>query len=103
MKATKMKAKRRRHDAKFKSIVALEALKGIKTIQQIAREFDVHPAQVATWKKTVSERLSDVFEPGTSGGSNDDFERERTQLHSKIGELTVQLDFVIKKSKQLGL
>ena len=70
-----MKAKRRRHDAKFKSIVALEALKGIKTIQQIAHDNDVHPAQVTAWNKTVSERLSDVFEPGSSGGSKDDFER----------------------------
>ena len=103
MKATKMKAKRRRHDATFKARVALEALKGIKTIQQIAKEYDVHPGQVAEWKKTVSARLPDVFDRNASGGLDGAFDREREELHSKIGDLTVQLDFVIKKSKQLGL
>jgi transposase len=46
-----MKAKRKRHDVQFKARVALEALKGIKTVQQIAREFDLHPVQVSYWKK----------------------------------------------------
>jgi transposase len=83
--------------------VALEALKGIKTLQQIAKEFDIHPAQVADWKKTLQERLSNVFEGGAAGNGTDDFDAERAALHSKIGELTVKLDFVTKKSKQLGL
>ncbi len=98
-----MKAKRRRHDATFKARVALEALKGIKTIQQIAKEYEVHPGQVAEWKKIVSERLPDVFERGAGVGQGEDFGRERDELHSKIGELTIKLDFVTKKSKQLGL
>ena len=98
-----MKAKRRRHDATFKARVALEALRGIKTIQQIAKEYEVHPGQVAEWKKTVSERLPDVFDRSAAGSGEEAFDREREELHSKIGELTVQLDFVIKKSKQLGL
>ena len=46
-KPVKMKAKRRRHEPEFKARVALEALKGIKTIQQIAKDFDVHPVQVS--------------------------------------------------------
>jgi transposase/putative transposase len=50
-----MKAKRTRHDPEFKARVALEALKGIKTIQQIAKDFDVHPVQVSEWKKTMVE------------------------------------------------
>ena len=98
-----MKAQRRRHDPTFKSRVALEALKGIKTIQQIAKEYEVHPGQVAEWKKTVAERLPDLFERGAGSGEGGTFEREREALHSKIGELTVKLDFVTKKSKQLGL
>lgn len=99
-----MKAKRRRHDPTFKARVALEALKGIKTIQEIAKEFEVHPVQVSEWKRTVQERLSNVFERGASSGAcAEDFESEREALHAKIGELTVKLDFVTKKSKQLGL
>lgn len=100
-----MKAKRRRHDSTFKARVALEALKGVKTIQQIAKEFDVHPVQVSDWKKTVQERLANVFERGAGDaeGASPEFDRERSDLHAKIGELTVQLDFMRKKSKQLGL
>jgi transposase-like protein len=100
-----MKAKRRRHDPQFKARVALEAIKGIKTIQQIAREFEVHPVQVSDWKKTMQEGLAGVFERGSGGGgtSEEEFEREREQLKAIIGDLTVKLEFVTKKSKQLGL
>ena len=49
-----MKAKRKRHAPEFKARVALEALKGVKTVQQIAKEFDVHPVQVSDWKKKLS-------------------------------------------------
>jgi transposase len=48
-----MKAKRRRHDPEFKARVALEALKGVKTIRQIANDYEVHPVQVSDWKKTI--------------------------------------------------
>jgi transposase len=89
-----MKAKRKRYDAAFKARVGLEALKGQRTTQQIAAEFQVHPTQVSEWKKTLSEGIGLPFE---------DFEREREQLHSKIGELTIKVDFLEKKSKQLGL
>ena len=99
-----MKAKHRIHDANFKARVALEAIKGVKTIQEIAKEFEVHPVQVSDWKKVVLERASNVFEPGAcSGQSDEEFERERSKLQAKIGELTVELDFLRKKSKQLGL
>ncbi|MCX6957222.1 MAG: transposase [Verrucomicrobiae bacterium] len=97
-----MKAKRKRHDNAFKAKVGLEALKGIKTIQAIAKEFDLHPMQVSEWKRKLQEILPGAFERGKKGGP-DDFEAEREKLHSKIGQLTIELDFVIKKSKQLGL
>lgn len=98
-----MKAKRRRHDPEFKARVALEALKGIKTIQQIAKEYEVHPVQVSDWKRTMLEGVAGVFERGGEGAGVEDFEREREQLNAKIGELTIKVDFLTKKSKQLGL
>lgn len=98
-----MKAKRRRHDPEFKARVALEALKGIKTIQQIAKEFDIHPVQVSEWKKLMSEGATRVFETGHGKSEAGDFEAERTKLHSKIGQLAVEVDFLTKKSRQLGL
>jgi transposase len=97
-----VKAKRKRHDPQFKARVALEALKGIKTVQQIAKEFDVHPVQVSDWKKKLSTQAGSVFESGRAQ-EQEDFSHERTDLHSKIGELTVMLDFAVKKSKQLGV
>lgn len=97
-----VKAKRKRHDAQFKARVALEALKDIKTVQQIAKEFDVHPVQVSDWKKKLCTQAGSVFETGRQQ-EQEDFSAERTDLHSKIGELTVKLDFVVKKSKQLGV
>ncbi len=98
-----MKAKRRRHDPEFKARVALEALKGIKTIQQIAKDFDIHPVQVSERKKLMSEGATRVFEPGHGKSEAEDFEAERAKLHSKIGQLAVEVDFLTKKSRQLGL
>ena len=98
-----MKAKRKRHDPEFKARVALEAIKGLKTIQQIAKNFEVHPVQVSGWKKRMSEGAAEVFGPGRGKSEEEDFERERDRLHSRIGQLAVEVDFLRKKSKQLGL
>ena len=74
-------------------------------IQQIAKEYDVHPVQVSDWKKAVQEKMGSLFEKGAGGGGQQqqDFEAERAKLHAKIGELTVHVDFLMEKSKQLGL
>lgn len=98
-----MKAKRRRHDPEFKARVAIEALKGVKTIQEIAKEFDIHPVQVCDWKKAMTEGASSIFGRGRAKAASEDFERQRDDLHAKIGQLTVEVDFLRKKSKQLGL
>lgn len=98
-----MKAKRRRHEPEFKARVALEALKGIQTIQQIAKDFDIHPVQVSDWKKAMTAGASGIFGPGRDKADPEDFERQRDELHAKIGQLTVEVDFLRKKSKQLGL
>ena len=56
-----MKRKRRKHSAEFKARVALEAIKGIKTISEIAADFEVHPVMVGTWKKEMLENLPELF------------------------------------------
>ena len=98
-----MKAKRRRHDPEFKARVALEAIRGIKTVQDIAKEFEVHPAQISDWKKTMAQNAASAFGPGAGKTDAGDFERERDRLHAKIGQQAVELDWLTKKSKQLGL
>lgn len=98
-----MKAKRRRHDPAFKARVGLEALKGEKTAQQIAKEYDVHPVQVSEWKVRLSEELPEIFKTIKGKPKEEQFDKEREKLQSKIGELTIQIDYLRKKSKQLGL
>jgi transposase len=105
-KPHKIKTKRTRHEPEFKARVALEALealKGIKTIQQIAKDFDIHPVQVSDWKKALAEGATGIFGPTRDRADSQDFERQRDKLHAKIGQLTIEVDFLRKKSKQLGL
>lgn len=95
------KTKRKRYTGAFKAKVGLEALKGVKTVGQIAREYEVHPVQVTQWKGVVRDRLPELFEVAReSGGDNQDV---IAQLHEKIGQLTVEADWLKKKCKQLGL
>lgn len=97
----KTKPRRKKHNASFKAKVAMEAMLGIKTVAQIAKEYGVHPVQVSQWKTVIRERLPELFDGG--GKQGEDTERLVADLHQKIGELTVDLDYLKKKSKQLGL
>ena len=90
-------AKRRRFTSDFKARVALEALRGDRTIQEIAARHKVHPNQVSAWKKQALEGLGAIFEQGT--GKSDDRETEVRDLHAKIGELAVQNDFLSRALK----
>ena len=96
-----MKRKRKQYTGAFKANVGLEALMGVKTTAQIAREHQVHPLLVTQWKRIVRERLPDLFERGPQ--APDDSEKMIAQLHQKIGQLTVDLDWLKKKCRQLGL
>jgi len=96
-----MKQKRRRYSGALKAKVGLEALMGVKTTSQIAREHQVHPLLVTQWKKIVLDRLPEIFERGQQ--PPDESEKTIAQLHQKIGQLTVDLDWLKKKCRQLGL
>ena len=86
-----MRRPRRNHSAKFKAQVALEAIRGEKTIAEIAAHHEVHPSQVTAWKTQVLENLAGIF--GDNVVAEDGKERIR-ELHAKIGELTVERDFL---------
>jgi transposase len=98
-----MKAKRRRHDPEFKARAALGAFKGVQTIQQNTKEYELHPVQFSDWKKTIQQGVAGVFERGGAGRVEEGFNRTRDQLKAIIGDLTVKLEFMAKNSKQLGL
>jgi transposase-like protein len=97
-----MKRQRRKHTPEFKARIALEAIKGIKTISQIAKEFEVHPVMVSAWKKDMMERLPEVFEKKNTR-KDKHIEQETEQLQRKVGQLTMEVDFLEKKCKQLGI
>jgi len=86
-----MRKPRRNHSAAFKARVALEAIRGEKTVAQIAAHHEVHPIQVTSWKTELLENAATVF--GGDVLAADGKERIRA-LHAKIGELTVERDFL---------
>ena len=90
---------RRRFTADFKAKVALEALRGDKTIQEIAGRHKVHPNQVSIWKRQAVEGLGDVFSNGPDKARMDHDDEVR-DLHAKIGELTVVNDFLARGFKR---
>jgi transposase-like protein len=95
------KIKRKRYTGAFKAKVGLEALMGVKTVGQIAREYQVHPVQVTQWKGVIRDHLPELFEPSRPEG--EDSQELIAHLHEKIGQLTVEADWLKKKCKQLGL
>lgn len=92
-------AKRRRFTDQFKAKVALEALRGDKTIQEIAARHQVHPNQVSTWKRQAMAGLGAVFSNGADQAHRD-HEAEVHDLHAKIGQLTVERDFLARGLKR---
>ena len=89
--------KRKVHTPEFKAKVGLEALRGVKTINEIGQEYGVHPAQVGHWKKEIQEQAKTLFE-GKRGPSAIAAHQEPELLYSEIGKLKVELDWLKKKS-----
>ena len=89
--------KRKVHPPEFKAKVGLEALRGVKTINEISQEYGVHPVQVGQWKKEIQEQAKTLFE-GKRGPTPLAAHREPERLYSEIGKLKVELDSLKKKS-----
>lgn len=79
----------RNHGPAFKAKVALEALKGEKTLSELAQQFEVHANQIVQWKKELLERADELFEKGKRKNDGPDI----VELHAKIGELTMENNF----------
>ena len=92
--------KRRKFTSEFKAMVALEAIKGQRTVNELAQEFEVHPNQIAVWKKQLLGSASAVF----SRGKDLDTERKAAEcdrLYRKVGQLQVENDWLKKKTGHL--
>ncbi len=88
-------SKRKRYAAEFKAKVALEALKGEETLAQLASRFGIHPNLIAQWKGRAVEGMVEIFS-GKAERHEGDQESMVKELHAKIGQLTVERDFLAK-------
>jgi len=86
---------RRRFTAEFKAKVALEAIRGERTISELATKHQLHPNQITQWKRQAVENLAKAFDNRASDAQVGR-EAEVTKLHAKIGQLVVERDFLAK-------
>ena len=84
------KRPRRNHGAAFKAKAALEAIKGDQTLIELAERFEVHPNQIAEWKKQLLERAEEVFSKDKKAEEGPSVK----ELHAKIGQLAMENDFL---------
>ncbi len=93
-----MKRTRQKHSAGFKAKVALAAIKGDRTIAELAVHFGVHPNQIHNWKKQLLDGAASVFQGGSSAeGASNEAEAQVDLLYRQIGQLKVENDFLARK------
>ena len=91
---------RKKYSAEFKARAAMEALAEDRTLAELGSEYEVHPAQIAKWKKELQSRASEIFSRSGSGDAKA-AEAKETELYRQIGQLKVEVDWLKKKSAQM--
>ena len=93
-----MRKPRRKIDAALKAKIALEALREQSTVADLAQRYEVHPNQIYAWKQQLLEHAARAFDRGSGSAGEGRTQREVEELYAKIGELTVERDFLAKRS-----
>ena len=96
-----MKRHRKTHSGAFKAKVALEAVKGDRTLNELAGQFEIHPTQVVQWKQRLLAGVSDIFN-GTAQRDGAEEAALRDRLYQEIGQMKVELDWLKKKHELLA-
>jgi len=94
-------SKRRTHSPEFKARVAMEAISGRKTIQEIAADHAIHPIQVSQWKRQLLDGASELFIRGKQSKDKDEGQAKEAELFQQIGRLQMELEWLKKKSQLL--
>jgi putative transposase len=92
-----MSTQRKQYSAEFKARVALEALKGLNTVNELASRYGVHPTQIAHWKHRLHKEMREIFSARRAKREQDQ-EALQAQLYQQIGQLKVEVGLVEKKS-----
>ena len=97
--------KQRIFTSAFKAKVALELIKGVKSMSKISSEYEVHPTQLCKWKSTFVNNASQIFEKNDADQISkikQEFDEERQKFHETVGKMAMQIEFLKKKSDELS-
>jgi transposase len=95
--------KRKQYSAQLKARVALEALRGEKTVAEIAAQYEIHPTMIHNWKRQLLEGANGIFEQQQAVEVSSEAEAQIAELYRQIGQLKVERDFLATRSARLGL
>ena len=99
-----MSNKRKQYSPQFKAKVALDAVRGEKTISELSSQYEVHPTMINNWKRQLLDEASSLFDKGSEANpAKESHQSQIDELYRQIGQLKVERDFLADRSAQLGL